>query len=83
MVKKVSSIEVADLLVRNRDYMTVVEVTRLVEAKYPHLLANPGIITIQITALKLVALQGLARPLPLVQAQAVRLTPAALAHLHT
>ncbi|MBM0748948.1 late promoter activating protein [Pantoea eucrina] len=45
MVKKVSSIEVADLLVRNRDYMTVAEVTRLVEAKYPHLLVNPGIIT--------------------------------------
>lgn len=45
MDKKVSSIEVADLLVGMRDYMTVAEVTKLVETAYPHLLVNPGIIT--------------------------------------
>jgi hypothetical protein len=45
MDKKVSSIEVADLLIRRRDYMTVAEVTKLVETEYPQLIVNTGIIS--------------------------------------
>jgi len=45
MDKKVSSIEIADLLIRRRCYMTVAEVTRLVETEYPHLTVNPGIVS--------------------------------------
>lgn len=45
MEQKVSSIEVADLLIRRRDYMTVAEVTKLVETEYPHLVVNTGIIS--------------------------------------
>ncbi|KKB02662.1 hypothetical protein [Pantoea anthophila] len=45
MEQKVSSIEVADLLIRRKDYMTVAEVTRLVEREYPNLLVNTGIIS--------------------------------------
>ncbi|WP_333715763.1 hypothetical protein [Pantoea eucrina] len=45
MDKKVSSIEVADLLVRRRVYMTVAEVTRLVGTEYPHLKVNHGIVS--------------------------------------
>lgn len=45
MEQRVSSIEVADLLIRRRDYMTVAEVTKLVETEYPHLVVNTGIIS--------------------------------------
>jgi len=45
MEQKVGSIEVADLLIRRWDYMTVAEVTKLVETEYPHLVVNTGIIS--------------------------------------
>lgn len=41
----VSSIEVADLLIHRKDYMTVAKVTKLVETEYPHLVVNTGIIS--------------------------------------
>lgn len=45
MRQRVSSVEVADLLIRQRCYMTVAEVTRLVEKKFPHMVVSKGAIT--------------------------------------
>lgn len=42
---RVSSVEVADLLIRRRCYMTVAEVTRLVEENYPKMHVTQGAIT--------------------------------------
>lgn len=45
MQPRVSSVEVADLLIRRRCYMTVAEVTRLVEEHYPKMHVTQGAIT--------------------------------------
>ncbi|MDT0178163.1 late promoter activating protein [Enterobacter sp. BRE11] len=45
MQKRVSSVEVADLLIRQQSYMTVAQITCLVQEAYPDMLVNTGIIT--------------------------------------